>query len=124
MREALAAYRDAHELNGAALAQANLGFALMGQGRIAAGVHEVEAGIRFVHEAGSCPWKNSCWTSCRACMNKRACTAVAMATTRKQQALAKELFHTERDQPWRPCRSALTALSASARSTAWRRPTG
>ncbi|MBP7545066.1 MAG: tetratricopeptide repeat protein, partial [Acidovorax sp.] len=55
MREALAAYRDAHELNGAALAQANLGFALMGQGRIAAGVHEVEAGIRFVHEAGSLP---------------------------------------------------------------------
>ncbi|AFU47819.1 signal transduction histidine kinase [Acidovorax sp. KKS102] len=98
MREALAAYRDAHELNGAALAQANLGFALMGQGRIAAGVHEVEAGIRFVHEAGSLPIEEQLLGELSRMYEQAGLYREAMATTRKQQALAKELFHTERDQ--------------------------
>ena len=98
MREALAAYRDAHELNGAALAQANLGFALMGQGRIAAGVHEVEAGIRFVHEAGSLPMEEQLLGELSRMYEQAGLYREAMATTRKQQALAKELFHTERDQ--------------------------
>ena len=98
MREALAAYRDAHELNGAAMAQANLGFALMGQGRIAAGVHEVEAGIRFVHEAGSLPMEEQLLGELSRMYEQAGLYREAMATTRKQQALAKELFHTERDQ--------------------------
>ena len=98
MREAMAAYRDAHELNGAALAQANLGFALMGQGRIAAGVHEVDAGIRFVHEAGSQPMEELLLGELSRMYEQAGLYREAIDTTRKQQALAKELFHTERDQ--------------------------
>ena len=98
MREALAAYRDAHELNGAALAQANLGFALMGQGRIAAGVHEVEAGIRFVHEAGSQPMEEQLLGELSRMYEQAGLYREAVETTRKQQALAKDLFHSERDQ--------------------------
>ncbi|MFN4117643.1 ATP-binding protein [Acidovorax sp.] len=98
MREAMATYRDAHELNGAALAQANLGFALMGQGRIAAGVHEVEAGIRFVHQAGNRPIEELLLGELSRMYEQAGLYREAMDTTRKQQALAKELFHTERDQ--------------------------
>lgn len=98
MREALAAYRNAHELSGAALAQANLGFALMGQGRIAAGVQEVEAGIRFVHEAGSQPMEELLLGELSRMYEQAGLYREAIDTTRKQQALAKDLFRTERDQ--------------------------
>ncbi|MBV7541075.1 ATP-binding protein [Acidovorax sp. sic0104] len=98
MREALAAYRDAHELNGAALAQANLGFALMGQGRVAAGVHEVEAGIRFAQGAGSQPLQEQLLGELSRMYEQAGLYREAIETTRKQQALAKDLFHTERDQ--------------------------
>ncbi|WP_298213659.1 ATP-binding protein [Acidovorax sp.] len=103
MREAMVAYREAQELNGAALAQANLGFALMGQGRIAAGVLEVEAGIRFVHEAGSQPMEELLLGELSRMYEQAGLYREAIDTTRKQQALTKVLFHTERDQ-------AVTAL--------------
>ncbi|MDD2177835.1 ATP-binding protein [Acidovorax sp. D2M1] len=98
MREAMAAYRDAHELSGAALAQANLGFALMGQGRIAAGAHDVEAGIRFVHEAGSQPMEEQLLGELSRMYEQAGLYREAIETTRKQQTLAKALFHTEREQ--------------------------
>ena len=98
MREAMTAYRDAHELGGVALAQANLGFALMGQGRVAAGVHEVEAGIQFVHEAGSKPMEELLLGELSRMYEQAGLYREAIDTTRKQQALAKDLFHTEREQ--------------------------
>lgn len=98
MREAMGAYRAAGELGGAALAQANLGYALMGQGHIAAGVPEVQAGIRFAREAGTKPMEEQLLGELSRMYEQAGLYREAMATTRQQQALAQELFRRERDQ--------------------------
>ncbi|WP_234266416.1 ATP-binding response regulator [Hydrogenophaga sp. NFH-34] len=98
MREAMAAYRDAHELSGVALAQANLGFSLMGQGRIAAGVQDVEASIRFMREAGAQPMEEQLLAELSRMYEQAGLYREAIDTTRQQQALARDLFHTEREQ--------------------------
>ena len=98
MREAMTAYRAAGELGGAALAQANLGYALMGQGHIAAGVSEVQAGIRFAREAGTKPMEEQLLGELSRMYEQAGLYREAMATTRQQQALAQELFRSEREQ--------------------------
>jgi signal transduction histidine kinase/CheY-like chemotaxis protein len=98
MREAMTAYRAAGELGGAALAQANLGYALMGQGHIAAGVTEVQAGIRFAREAGTKPMEEQLLGELSRMYEQAGLYREAMATTRRQQTLAQELFRSEREQ--------------------------
>lgn len=98
MREAMSAYRAAGELGGAAMAQANLGYALMGQGHVTAGVHEVQAGIRFAREAGTKPMEEQLLGELSRMYEQAGLYREAMATTRRQQALAQELFRSERDR--------------------------
>ena len=98
MREAMAAYRAAGELGGAALSQANLGFALMGQGHIATGVQAVQAGLRFAREAGAQPMEEQLLGELSRMYEQAGLYREAMATTRQQQALARTLFRIEREQ--------------------------
>lgn len=98
MREALAAYRATGQKLGAAVSQANLGYALMGQGQIEAGVREVLAGIGVVHEAGARTTEEDLLGELSRMYERAGLYREAMATTREQQALARDLFRIEREQ--------------------------
>ncbi|MBU1815571.1 MAG: hypothetical protein KKB08_02260, partial [Gammaproteobacteria bacterium] len=52
VRRALAKHQEAGDAAGAAMARCNVGFALMGQGRVDEGVAEVKAALKFMQDAG------------------------------------------------------------------------
>ncbi|MGM9428957.1 ATP-binding protein [Hydrogenophaga sp. MI9] len=98
MRQARAKYQEAGDLGGAALSQANLGFSLMGQGQVEAGVAEVRAALAFLHGAGAKTMEETLLDELARMYAQAGRYREAVETTREQQALAKELFRIEREQ--------------------------
>lgn len=98
LREAMDSYTQAQERIHAAMSRANLGFALMGQGRVQAGVHEVEEGIRFLRGAGTRPMEELLLDELSHRYEQAGLYREALETSRTQQTLARELFHAEREQ--------------------------
>lgn len=98
MRKAMAAYQEAGQPSGAALSRANLGFALMGQGQLEAGVPEVQAGIAFMRAAGARATEEDLLGELSRMYEQAGRYREAVETTRQQQALAKELFQIERQK--------------------------
>lgn len=98
MRKAMAAYLEAGQPSGAALSRANLGFALMGQGQLEAGVPEVQAGIAFMRAAGARATEEDLLGELSRMYEQAGRYREAIETTRQQQALAKELFRIERQK--------------------------
>lgn len=98
MRQAMADYTAAGLPSGAALSQANLGFALMGQGRIEAGVREVRAGLRFMQAAGARTTEEELLGELSRMYERAGLHREALEAIRQQQALARELFQIEREK--------------------------
>lgn len=97
-RRALAKYQQAGEGVGAAMSRSNLGFALMGQGRIDEGVAEVKAGLKFLHEAGARTMEELILEEFSRMYQQAGLYREAVETTRAQQALAKALLQADREQ--------------------------
>ncbi|MFP8779638.1 ATP-binding protein [Hydrogenophaga sp. RWCD_12] len=98
MRQARAKYQEAGDLGGAALAQANRGFSLMGQGQVDAGVTEVRAALAFLQGAGAKTMQETLLDELSRMYAQAGRYREAVETTREQQVLSKELFRVEREQ--------------------------
>ncbi len=97
-RRALAKYQEAGEGVGAAMSRSNIGFALMGQGRIAEGVAEVQAGLKFLHDAGARTMEELILEELSRMYEQAGMYREAVETTRAQQVLSKELLRADREQ--------------------------
>ncbi|HEX5739469.1 MAG TPA: HAMP domain-containing sensor histidine kinase, partial [Hydrogenophaga sp.] len=97
-RQALARYQEAGEAGGAALARANVGFALMGQGRIDEGVAEVKAGLKFMHDAGARTMEEILLEELSRMYEQAGLYREAVETVRAQQVLSKALLRADREQ--------------------------
>lgn len=97
-RQAMAKYREAGELGGVATAQSNIGFALMGQGRIHEGVGEVRAAIRISQETGAKTDQEGILGELGRMYEQAGLYHEAVATIREQQGLTEQLFRADREK--------------------------
>ncbi len=97
-REAFDKYQEAGELGGVATARSNIGFALMGQGRIREGVAEVRAAIEFNREAGAKIDNEAILGELGRMYEQAGLHREAVATIREQQVLTAELFRLDREK--------------------------
>jgi signal transduction histidine kinase/ActR/RegA family two-component response regulator len=97
-RSALAKYLEAGDGGGAALSRANVGFSLMGQGRVEEGVTEVKSGLRFLREAGMRATEEIILEELSRMYEQAGMFREAVETMRDQQTLSKDLFRVDREQ--------------------------
>lgn len=97
-RQALDKYRQEGDQSGAATAQANIGFALMGQGRVADGAAQVRAALRLFHDSQAQADEEGVLAELAAMYEKSGLYREALAVIREQQALAHALFKAERSR--------------------------
>jgi diguanylate cyclase (GGDEF)-like protein len=97
-RRALAKYQEAREMDGVATAQSNIGFALMGQGRIKEGAAQVQAAMKFIHDSGARADEEGLLEEMARMYAQAGMYREAYDTIREQQKLAKELFTASRAQ--------------------------
>ncbi len=97
-RRALAKYQEAGQLGGVATAQCNLGFALMGQGRIKEGATEVHAALKFMHDSGARTDEESILSEFAGMYEQAGMYREAVETIREQQKLSKALFRADREK--------------------------
>jgi diguanylate cyclase (GGDEF)-like protein len=97
-RQAMVKFREAGELGGVATAQSNIGFALMGQGRINEGVVEVRAAIRFSQETGAKTDQEGILGELGRMYEQAGLYREAVATIREQQGLTAQLFRADREK--------------------------
>jgi signal transduction histidine kinase/CheY-like chemotaxis protein len=97
-RRALAKYQEAGDEVGAALSRSNIGFALMGQGRIDEGLDEVKAGLQFLRNAGARTTEELILEELSRMYEQVGMFREALETARAQQALVKELLRADREQ--------------------------
>jgi diguanylate cyclase (GGDEF)-like protein len=97
-RRALAKFQEAGELDGVAMAQCNIGFALMGQGRIKEGIAEVQAGLKFMRESGARTDVELILEELARMYEQAGMYREAVETIRSQQILSKELFQADREK--------------------------
>lgn len=97
-RRALATQQQAGDAAGAAMARCNVGFALMGQGRIDEGVAEVKAGLKFMQDAGARTTEELILEELSRMYEQAGRYPEAVATARAQQALAKDILRADREQ--------------------------
>lgn len=94
-RLAMARYQAAGEPGGAALSRANIGFALMGQGRIDEGVKEVNAGLTFMRNAGARTMEEILLEELSRMYEQAGLFREAVETARAQQTLSKALLRAD-----------------------------
>lgn len=97
-RQAMDKYRETGDRSGLAIAQANLGFALMGQHRIAEGVAEVRQSLKIEHDAADIANEEGILAELGQMYEKAGLHREAVATIREQQKLSAQLFKTERER--------------------------
>ena len=95
-RRALAKYQEGANMSGIATAQSNVGFALMGQGRIKEGVAEVQSALRFMHDSLARADEEGILDELARMYAQLGMHREAYETIREQQKLAKELFNADR----------------------------
>ncbi|MBX3656716.1 MAG: hybrid sensor histidine kinase/response regulator [Ramlibacter sp.] len=97
-RRALAKYQEAGDFAGAALSRANMGFAMMGQGRMAEGVAEVTAGLKFLEASGAKTMEEIILEELSRMYEQAGMFREAVETVRAQQALSRDLFRADREK--------------------------
>ena len=95
-RRAQARYLEAGEMGGVAVAQSNIGFALIGQGRIKEGVAEVQGALKFIRESGARADEESILEELARMYAQAGLHREAYDTILGQQKLTKELFNADR----------------------------
>lgn len=97
-RLALVKFREIDERGGIITAQCNIGFALMGQGKVAQGVAEVRAALKLAHEAGAKADEESILGELGRMYEQLGLYKEAVATIREQQKLSEQLFQADREK--------------------------
>jgi diguanylate cyclase (GGDEF)-like protein len=97
-RQALEAYRATGELGGTITAQSNIGFALMGQGKIREGVAEVRAAIHLSQESGAKTDQEAILGELGRMYEQSGLYHEAVTTIREQQVLTAQLFRLDREK--------------------------
>lgn len=97
-RRALAKQEQAGDGMGAAMARCNVGFALMGQGRVEEGVAEVRAALKFMQGAGARTTEELILEELSRMYEQAGRYPEAVATARAQQSLAKDILRADREQ--------------------------
>lgn len=97
-RQALEKYRALDDQGGAAAAQANIGFALMGQGSVSQGAAEVRAALKRMQDAGAKADEEDVLGELGHMYEQLGLYREAVATIREQQALSQVLFRTDREK--------------------------
>ncbi|MBI2747151.1 MAG: GGDEF domain-containing protein [Burkholderiales bacterium] len=97
-RQALDKYRALDDQGGAAAAQANIGFALMGQGSVSQGAAEVRAALKRMQDAGAKADEEDVLGELGRMYEQLGLYREAVATIREQQALSQALFRTDREK--------------------------
>ena len=97
-RLAMTKHQEAGDFGGAAMSQANVGFALMGQGRIPDGLVEVNASLKVMHDTGARAMEELILEELSRMYEQAGMFREAIETARAQQALSKELFRADREQ--------------------------
>jgi diguanylate cyclase (GGDEF)-like protein len=95
-RRALAKYKEAGEPSGAATAQCNIGFALMGQGRVKEGAAEVHSALKFFSDSSARADEEAILEELARMYAQAGFYREAYDTIQSQQKLAKELFNADR----------------------------
>ncbi len=97
-RQAMVKFKEAGEFGGVATAQGNIGFALMGQGKIREGDAEVRTAIRFSQESGAKTDQEAILGELGRMYEQAGLYREAVATIREQQALSAQLFRADREK--------------------------
>jgi diguanylate cyclase (GGDEF)-like protein len=97
-QQAKVKFKEAGELGGVATAQSNLGFALIGQGRVKEGVAEVRSALKYNHDAGAKADEEAILGELGQMYEQAGMFREAVATIREQQALTVQLFRADREK--------------------------
>ncbi|MES2583011.1 MAG: diguanylate cyclase [Pseudomonadota bacterium] len=97
-RQALAKYREIDDRSGEITAQCNIGFALMGQGKVSQGVAEVRAALKLAQAAGAMADEEDILGELGRMYEQLGLHKEAVATIREQQKLSEQLFQADREK--------------------------
>jgi diguanylate cyclase (GGDEF)-like protein len=97
-RMAITKYKEVGDQNGLTTAQANLGFALMGQGRVDEGASIVRQAIKIQFEADEIASVEALLMELGRMYEQSGRYKDAVATIREQQVLSQKLFKVERER--------------------------
>lgn len=97
-REAAAKYLEAHDLGGAALSRANLGFALMGQGRVDDGAAQVQAALETMRQTGMRTTEEVVLEEFSRMYEQAGRYREAVEIARAQQRLSRDMLRSDREQ--------------------------
>ena len=97
-RQAVAKYEEAHDPGGAALSRANLGFALMGQGRVDEGAAQVQAALETMRQAGNRTNEEIVLEEFSRMYEQAGRYREAVEVARTQQRLSRELLRSDREK--------------------------
>ena len=97
-RQALAKYQELDDQSGVVTAQCNIGFALMGQGKVAQGAAEVHAALKRAHDAGAMADEEDILGELGRMYEQLGLYSDAVSTIRDQQKLSEQLFRADREK--------------------------
>lgn len=97
-RQALAKYQELDDQSGVVTAQCNMGFALMGQGKVVQGAAEVRAALKRAHDAGAMADEEEILGELGRMYEQLGLYSEAVSTIREQQKLSAQLFRNEREK--------------------------
>lgn len=97
-RQALVKYREINNQGGAIAAQSNIGFALMGQGKVAQGAAEVRSALKRAHDAAAMAEEEDILGELGRMYEQLGLYGEAVATIREQQKLSEQLFRADREK--------------------------
>lgn len=97
-RKALVKYQELDDQSGVSTAHTNIGFAQMGQGKVAQGVAEVRAALKLVHDTGAIADEEETLGELGRMYEQLGMYSEAVATIREQQKLSEQLFQKDREK--------------------------
>lgn len=97
-RQAMEVYKETGEMGGLAAAQSNVGFALMGQGKIREGAAEVRSAIQFSQQSNAKTDQEAILGELGRMYEQGGLYREAVSTIREQQALTAQLFRADREK--------------------------
>ncbi len=97
-RQAMAKFKESAELVGLATAQSNVGFALMGQGKIREGDAEVRAALKAMQESGAVAEEEASLGELSRMYEQAGLYREAIATLYEQQKLRDQIFRSDREK--------------------------
>lgn len=97
-RQAMDKYKETGDQSGFTTAQANLGFALMGQGKVDEGAAQVRQALKVQHVAEDISSEEGVLAELGKMYEQAGRFKEAVASIREQQGLSQQLFKTERER--------------------------